>query len=180
MIGCPAKVVEGRSIIQEWLDRRTRLLILIGRMVQQHRTAGRIISPAADGNDLTGLRVFCDRSHFHGVICESDVCNLPGFNALHGRLDGRVHGCIDLHGDVQRILAADFLCFFNYIIDICLILRAGTHCAGRGNQQIFYVDALCEIILCFSNIAMVQHLIENIISSVGRMIQICIWIVVVW
>ena len=121
MARCPSEVLKCQRIVQDRLDAGSRLLVLTGRMVQQHAAAASVVAAAAHCHDGTGMIVFRDHADFHQIIREPDIFVISGLDIIHDCLNVRIHVGVDLHCDRIRILSRDLLRFPDSCVDIGLI-----------------------------------------------------------
>ena len=103
----------------------------------------------------------------------------PILNRFYFRLNIPIQISIDLHALGRRIRSRQLFRFLQNDIQISLKLRILRNLSRIANQGIFHLYRLRQPIFLFRDIAVIQHLIQNIISSGRSIIQISIGIIAI-
>ena len=179
MTGSPAKILKRKRIINDRLDTGTRLLVLLGRVIQQHGTAASVVPAAADGNDLSRVIVHGYDTAFHEFIREHNIRVLVFLYRVYNFLNPRIHIRVDIHGYTVRILTGQVLYFRDHRVYIGLIGIGSTagKVAQRINKRIFNIDGQSQLIFISVDISVSQHHLQYGISPVCGIVQIVVWII---
>ena len=156
----PAEILKGQGVVEEGLDARTGLLVLIRRMVQKHRAAAAVVASAADCDNLAVLVVLGDHADFHELIGEDNLFIASRLNVIHDLLHFGIHEGVDIHRHREGILAGNRSRLFNDGIDVGLEgirLPAAASRSEGIDQCIFYLDRFGEPVFLIGDIAVPYH-----------------------
>ena len=174
MTGRPAQGLKGRSIVKDRFDRRTRLLVLVDRVVQQQFAALGVVSSAEDRVDRAVFRIDRDRGDFHPFVREFDPFDTFRLDIIHQRLDFRFHIGIDLHRRRVRIGIGQFVHFADDGIDIRLVGISAGRVLGTVpfiDQQVFDLDRTGKHFLFFGDVAVAGHHMQDLVAAFRRLVE---------